>query len=202
MINYKLRIYIILITTLFMACEDNAPKNNDSVLVSEENKKDPIPETKEDGTKAIDIELSKDEKTVVAVLDKALDLGKEAIQRKRMRDSLRMANREQMFVYQIGLPARHEDDIIKEYQKLINTEDVFIFKNGKRDYFLVKDEGLSEQALKDSFEIFKQQLPSTIIGSAKVINIMQLCSRKEKLTRAKNIYLRKSKLEIPCFICD
>ncbi len=196
------KIAIILLSLGLLACENNSPKDNGSVLVSEENNNGVASENKDEEKKTSEIELTEDSKTIVAVVDKALDIGKEAIQRRRMRDSIRLANREQMYVYQIGLPARHEDDIIEEYQKLSNTEDVFIFKNGRRDYFLVKDEGKSELTLRDSLEVFKEKLPNTIIGSAKVINILQLCSRNEKLTRAKNINFKKSKQEIPCFICD
>jgi hypothetical protein len=194
----------ILISLGFYACEDNAPKDNNSVLVSEENNNnEPAPEVKDSSEGNLPkVEMTEDAQTAIAIIDKVVGLGKGAIKKMKIKDSISMANREKMYAYQIGLPVRHEDDIIDEYNKLTNAEDVYVFKKGRREYLMIKFEGKTEKELNDSLESYKNQLPVEIVGSAKIINLMSICSRKETLVIGEKIKKNKKSNEVPCLICD
>lgn len=131
----------------------------------------------------------------------AVDITKFLITNLKKNDSIRMANREKMFGYQIGFKIKHADDVLDLYEKIPDKAGVFIIKAGRKHYYLVKYEGKSKEELVDQLDDYNSTIPLDL-GRAGVINLNTLCSRREKLTRDEDLNSHKEGASIPCLICD
>jgi len=180
---------------LLNACVNEPPKQDTSVIVEDSGIAAPA-ETTESEQKDEDIE------TVKEAVSLTIDLGKTFIKNLKVNDSIKMAHREKMFAYQVGLPIRHERDVFEEYKKLYDVESVYILKISRKDHYIIKYEGKSEEDLQKGLEDFKSQLPSEISGGVKIINLAKLCSKRENLKIGEKISRRKENIELPCLICD
>jgi hypothetical protein len=196
--NVSISVFKILlaVTTLGMvtSCEPASPKTDDSVVVQSE----PTPEQTESSTEST---TSSNEKIAKEVINATVDLTKTVIKTLKVNDSIRVANREQMYAYQIGLPIRDEDEVFEEYSKLENTESVYVLKKGRKEFYILKYEGKTNKELSDGLEEYQKSIPSGLSGGAKVINVMNLCSKRDKLMVGESLTKRKENKEIPCLIC-
>lgn len=180
---------------MMISCEQTSPKTNDSVVVETTSAQESTESTSESTT-------SSNEKIVKEVISATVDLTKTVIKTLKVNDSIRVANREQMYAYQIGLPIKHEDEVFEEYAKLENTESVYVLKKSRKEFYLLKYEGKPKEELNDGLEEYKKSIPSDLSGGAKVINVMSLCSKREKLMVGESLSKRKENEEIPCLICN
>lgn len=200
----KKNISVIVLKTLILAvmtigmttsCEPAPPKTDNSVVVQN----GPTPEHTESSTGSA---TSSNEKIAKEVINATVDITKTVIKTLKVNDSIRVANREQMYAYQIGLPIKNKDDVFEEYGKLENTESVYVLKKGRKEYYLIKYEGKSKDELSAGLEDYRKSIPSDLSGGAKVINMMNLCSKREKLMIGESLTKRKENEEIRCLICD
>jgi hypothetical protein len=131
-------------------------------------------------------------------------LADDAIESKRVKDSIRLANKEKMFAYQIGFEITDKDELFKTYNKLTEAgvSNLYALKQGKEDFILVKYEAKSETELRDSLNSFKQTIAGVHSEKIEVINLMSKCDKKEIVKKGENISKRKEDYEIPCLICD
>lgn len=143
-----------------------------------------------------------DEEKIELAVNTAIDIRQLVVKRIQTNDSIRMANREKMYAYQIGMPFSDLDEVFEEFNKFDNTEDFYVLKKSKRDYYLIKYDGKTEGELRDALSDFKNQLPADANGTAKIINLMSLCSKREKLVVGEKLTKRKIDTEIPCLICN
>lgn len=193
----KILLFVV-VGSLFVSCEETTiDQDNNNVVVTEEIKQTPS----NDEEASEEIPEKTDAEMIAEAIPVAIDLTKTVIKNIKINDSIKMANREQMFAYQIGLPIRHIDEVFEAYKKLDNTESVYVMEKSRKEYYLIKYEGKSENELDNGLGTFNSELPIEIAGKAKVINLMNLCSRREKLTVGENIEKRKEDVELPCLIC-
>ncbi len=186
---------VLVFANMLLGCEQAPSKTNDSVLVEST----PVKENTESSTGET---TSSNEKIAKEVISATVDLTKTVIKTLKVNDSIRIANREQMYAYQIGLPIKDKDEVFEEYAKLDNTEAVYVLKKSRKEFYLLKYEGKTKEELNQGLEDYKNSISPDLSGSAKVINVMSLCSKREKLMVGDPLTKRKEKEEIPCLICN
>lgn len=150
---------------------------------------------------SIPVEKSKDE-IEVQVAEDIVELGQNILANKRYKDSMRIANKEEMWAYQIGVPFSDIDALSEELEKLNSIEGVAVFED-KGDYLIVKT-GDSEEQLLDSLGSFKSQVKKTDPQTTKVmvINLSLKCNKKSNIKEGKARKLKRKFSEIHCYECD
>lgn len=124
----------------------------------------------------------------------------EAIEDKRRNDSIRRSHREQIWVYQIGLQLEGKRQVTEVYKQVSFLENVKAFKTKKKSYFLYKDTGQSKEELEQGLEALQESIDSLDIRIS-VIDLMERCPLKKSPTRIKDIKVRRSDNDIPCYEC-
>jgi hypothetical protein len=132
------------------------------------------------------------------------DVVGDAIETKKLKDSIRVANKEKMYAYQIGLQITDKDELFESFNKLseAGVSNLYVLKKGKNDFILVKYEAKPENELKDSLDAFKLRISSIHNEKVDVINLMSECDKKEIIKKGEKLTKRKEDSEIPCLICD
>jgi len=179
---------------VFISCREAKPKNDESVVIN------PKP-VDEETTPKKETENKSNEELIAEVAIAGIDIGKTVIKNMKVNDSIRLANREQMFAYKIGLPISNEDALFEAYKSLGNMESVFVLEKSRKEFYLIKYEGKTEEELSGSLDEFKALIPPGISGSVTIINLMSLCSKRDKLMVGEAIKKRKEDIELPCLIC-
>lgn len=186
---------IILLTLAgLISCDNSSPKTDTSVVVQNDT-------VKEESTTSSNSNTTSNEKIIEEVVTASIDLTKTVIKNLKVNDSIRVANREQMFAYQIGLPIANKEDVFEEYDKLEDTESVYVLEKSRKEFYIIKYEGKTKDELNEGLEEYKKRVPSTLSGTAKVINLMSLCSKRDKLMVGESLTMRKKNNELPCLIC-
>lgn len=186
----RLTLITLIFINLLTSCD--TPEKQDNSVVIGDNTEAPAPESKPESKPKTDEELAKELVTI------GIDFTKTVIKTMKINDSIKMANREQMYAYRIGFPISSEEQVFELYNQLTDQKDIYVLKESKKDYHLIKYEGKSKLELESTQEEFKKQIGQDI----SVINIMSLCSKNKKLMRGDNLAKRKEEVEIPCLICD
>jgi hypothetical protein len=204
--NILVPIRLILIAGVLVSCGDNTDETSSGVVIIKGkdsaitqviiNSKSNSGSSSNHETDKLNAELAKE------AIGAAVDLGKFVFSTIKINDSIKMANREKMFAYQIGLPMSDKSQVFEEYKKIHDSTGLFVMKVSRRDYYIVKYDGRSKEELEDNLDNFNALLSIDISGNAKVINLMSLCSKREKLMRGENLTKRKETIELPCLICD
>lgn len=158
--------------------------NNDTVIVQQVNETSIQPKTQE--------EIIED--AVIKTIALSIDYFKNM----KVNDSIKMASREKMFAYQIGFAINDKDELFEQFKKLDDKENIYVLKQSRNDYFLIKYSGKGEKELLDSLQLFENSINQDV----KVINMMELCSKNKKLVRGEKLTKRKEVSEIPCLVCD
>lgn len=130
------------------------------------------------------------------ILNTTMDL----VERQRIKDSINAANKEKMYAYQIGLKYK-EKDAFNAYNTLSDAgiSNIYIFKAGRKEYYIVKYEAKDKAELEQSIEDLKTQLGNNGTEGVDVVNLMDYCSSNEtiaKYTKSEN------GVEIRCLMCD
>lgn len=130
------------------------------------------------------------------LINTAMDIA----EKQRIKDSINRANREKMYAYKIGLQYK-EKDAFQAYQTLLDAgiSNVYVFKAGRKEYYLVRFEAKGEEELNVGYGDFKTQLGDNGTEGLKVINLMDFCDKKE--TIIKQTETSKGN-EIKCLVCD
>lgn len=195
-VGFIMRVLIssVLILVFFSFC-DQPPK---SMEVQ-------IGETNESSTQATEPENKEksDEEIIKETVQALVTISENVIKNKKEKDSIRIANREQLYAYRIGLPINDIDEVFEAYKTLGETDNIYVLKQTKRDYYLVYYDGSGKQQLEDSLESFKTKLPDIYNNDISVINIIDLCAKsKEKLMVGEKLTKRKEEVQIPCLTCE
>ena len=124
----------------------------------------------------------------------------DGIDKQRIKDSIREANKTKMYAFQIGIKMP-EKDAYEAYNKLkdANIPNVYIFKAGKREYYTVQFQAKGEDDLNLSLGTFKSQLGELGTEGLSVINLNDFCSKRETVSRYSTI---KDGDEIKCLECE
>jgi len=188
---------IIIVSLALDSCKDNSAKNDNSTLQQEPKASPHTSDSPKLESKKEDpnVEIAKEAIDAVAVL------ADKAISNQRLKDSIRTANRESMFVYQIGLPIIHEKDIFDVVHKLVGIENVSVFKNSRKEHYIIVNEQKTKMELVDGLAALNSQL-ADLNTRAKIINLYNFCNKKEIPMSDGKITKRKDDLELECITCQ
>lgn len=160
----------------------------------------------DDGQAKVVNEYSEAEKTETEVY---IDAGLEVIEivgdgfeQKQINDSIKRVNKEQVWVYQIGLAKNNVDEVWSTYE-IANkiTSNVTVFKKSRKSYFVVKNDGLGKNELLDGLDSFKSEIDS-VESIIKVVNLSTFCPLRKEISNGKKIKIKKLKAKIECLVCD
>jgi len=180
----------LLISILFsLGCGDSTTPQDNTV------KKD----TPTAGTNANDVKVDELNKAS-NLIGKGID---DIAANKRRKDSLKAANAQHTWVYQIGESFEKSDLASDEWNKLKGISNLYIFKKSRREYFLIKDDGYPKELLDDSLGDFKKKLIGieTRVG---IIDLGTMCSGKKKPAVSDPVTYKVdgNKMKIDCRECD
>ena len=146
-----------------------------------------------------DAEKTETEVYVDAVLD-GVDMIGDALEQKRINDSIKRANKEEVWVYQIGLAKNNTKEIWPTYMVLNTiTSNITIFKESRKSYYIVKNDGLDEDELISGLDAFKSEVDK-LEPIVKVVNLSTYCPLRKEVTEGEKIKIKKTK--ISCLVCD
>lgn len=140
--------------------------------------------------------------SIIETAPEIIEIGKEIIEEKQRRDSIKIAERGGMFAYQLGVGFRHERLVIEAYEKLMDKDHVCVFKLGRKDYILIKYEGKNEKQLEDELASIRELYSADVTGDVKLIDLMRECGRNEKPMLTHKIKQRRKDIIIDCLTCN
>lgn len=188
--------YLLLLALLFTSCCSDQPPKDEILPVTMGVETAPEPNDNTNTEKS-------SEEIIKEAVEASIETTKDVIKNLKKNDSIRFANREDVYAYRLGLPIRDEDEVFELYKTLYEIENIYVVKQSRKDYYLVYYNGNSEKQLNDSLEVFKATLPDQIRNEIVVLNLMELCTKsKQKLMRGEKLTKRREEAEIPCLICD
>lgn len=152
-----------------------------------------VNESNSQGSKKTDGEI------ILEATDLAVNAISDLIEIKRIKDSIRQANKNKMFAYQIGLKMG-EREAYSAYKTLKdeNISSIYVFKVGRKEYYIVQFEANGEEELKEMFGAFKTQLGENGTEGLKVINLNDFCNNRETITK---LVKSEDGIEIKCLTC-
>lgn len=206
MIKNKIYIVSFLVSVLCFSCdeptEENSTVNNTNITIVSDSvaESDANINVQED-----EITKQDDMDKIVDVAQVGVDMIKDGIAFKNKKDSIRKANKEKLWVYQIGNAINAEDVATMAYEKIKDISNIYIFKLKKREYYLIKDDGYySYEQLMDSIGDVKRRVSMVTSDRLLPIDLSAQCSSKKKPTITNSIKYKvnKERKEIECRVCD
>lgn len=145
-------------------------------------------------------QVKTDAEVILEGIQFALGKGVDAIQKQRIRDSINALYKQKFFAYQIGIK-QGKEEAYKSYNKLLQkgVQSIYVFKAGRREYYLVKYQAMTEQELNENKDAFKTELGEIANEGVDVINLSGFCNKKETVTK---ITKSEDDVEIKCLECD
>jgi len=129
---------------------------------------------------------------------------KEARIEKNRRDSVFAANREEVWVYQIGENKSDPKEFEKTYNLLSQRiQNLYFFKQSLRNYYLILHDGYNseQELLGKQAEIELALQKAGVKDKISVINITTHCSLKEKIKPADEVNIARKEMAV-CYTCD
>ena len=145
-------------------------------------------------------EKSKEEIYVEAGMA-VVDEVQKAIAQKKKNDSLKIAGKQPNWVYQIGRPKINMRELWDAYEPLQDLSNLYVFKESKKSYIIIKDDGHSKQQLEESLEAFKAEIQK-FETRVDIINLTTFCKAKEEIKQGKRIRIRKENILLFSLECD
>lgn len=134
-------------------------------------------------------------------IDVSLEIAEDIVKRKRIRDSVLLANRPERWVYKIGVSSgRKNPELYKMFEMLNPKGNIYAFQGSKRSYFLIKDDNSTLDQLKANLEGFRKSLPFN--SRVEIVNLMDYCKLKENIAATDMVTWRKAETNIPCLACS
>lgn len=119
------------------------------------------------------------------------------LKEKHKKDSVRDANREQKWAFQIGESLKNEKTLIAEFKKYKHIRNICVFKC-KGDYLIIKKDDQPRELLNDSLGNVKSQVGPSV----KIIDLLAECPKRKTISQDSPIRDKKEDIEIKCFVCD
>lgn len=129
---------------------------------------------------------------------------KEARIEKNRRDSVFAANREEVWVYQIGSNKKEAKDFEKTYSILSkHMQHLYFFKQSQDNYYLILHDGYNteQELLNKQNEVEAAIKKLGVNDKVSVFNITTHCSLKEKIKPAHEVKLACKEMAV-CYTCD
>lgn len=206
----------LLLICLFQCCttpvDDPSPKEDNSMLVYEDQRLSDDAATVEDPDTSVSIRIGGEEvalEDIEAGVETAIDITKtiadatnELLESKRRKDSVKLSLREKMFAYRLGVSVKNEKLVLEAYSNLSDKEGVFAFKRGRREYFLVKYQDKSEEDLDRELNDYKEEHSGEVIGEIRKTDLMKECGKRKTPGLTSRIKSRKNKIQLDCLTCQ
>ncbi len=202
----KYYVLLVLVGTvcLWTSCTENTNTVNAGNLPQENNP--PIPEdnsnpgTTQTPSEPVSTPPKTDAEIALEAGVFATNVALELIEQQKIKNSNREANREKMYAYQIGMQMK-EKDAFKAYNDLVDSKvpSIYVFKAGRKEYYIVKFEAKGEEELKTSYGDFKSQLGANGTEGLKVINLMDFCTKRETVAKDD---VSEGGIVIECLTCN
>ena len=145
-------------------------------------------------------EKSKEEIYVEAGMA-AVEEVQKALEQKKRNDSARVANKKPTWVYQIGRPKTHVQELWEAYEPLQGLSNLYVFKESKKSYIIIKDDGYSKQQLEESLEAFESEVEK-FETRIHIVNLSTFCKAKEDIKQGKKIKIRKQRIMLSSIECN
>lgn len=184
---------IIVSSALLQGCSDSVPKSDQSTVVKS-NRNDSEKETSE--------RTKTESEVIIDAGTTLLETGAQLLKTKRLNDSIRLAKREKMFAYQLGVPLKSEKLVIEAYGKLSNVDGVCALRKSRNEYLLIKYEDKSEKQLDEDLESYKSEHAGEIMGEVRKVDLVKECGKRKKPILSGRISKRKGNVQIDCLTCD
>lgn len=135
-------------------------------------------------------------------LDKGIELGGKLIEKveqwsdnKLKKDSIKLANRREVLVYQIGMPKSSPDELWDTYVKLKGFGNVCLLKASRHSYYLIKHEGYNREQMTSHEVAAKEYLESVDVREEiKIVDLASLCLSNDEPKMGKNEKVNKEKI--------
>lgn len=132
-----------------------------------------------------------------------INVTEDLLDKKRNKDSILLANREKVWVYQIGMPKNSESDAWEAANAFANIPSICIFKESRKSYLLFQDIDRSKEMLEDSLAQFRSELEEILPGTrVKIIDLMSFCPKRKKLIESGKITRKKKAEQYKCMTCE
>lgn len=190
----------------FMNCSDtstNSTANTSTIetsTTSEEN--NTIPDASPSTVSQSTPEKPKtDEEIIFEAAELTLNAISDIAEKQKTKDSIRQAEKDRMFAFQIGMKMR-EDDAYALYHKLtiLGIPSIYVFRAGRKEYYVVQFEAKGEEELSLLKGDFKNALGDSGSEGLKIINLNEaFCPKRKSVTRET---IESDGDEIKCLFCD
>lgn len=177
-------------TVFFIACEStktegDEPKLKDTVIVQQAAKP----------TEQVYVE------EIGKLVGSASQLVEKGIENKRIKDSTLIAEKEEIWVYTIGVPYEDISDLITTCEKLKEIKGIAIYEHEKK--FTIIKMGNSKDQLEDFLMEFKTKLDDLGIVNKKIaiINLSKKCGARESLVSHTNKKIKNKNPNLSCYKC-
>lgn len=200
---------------LFQSCStqvDNPPPKEDNSVVVYENPNqsnntatDVISDTSvsiEIGGEEIELtEIEEGVETIINVTQTIVEAGNDMLEAKRRKDSIKLSQREKMFVYQLGIPFKNTKQLLEAYENFSDKEGVCVFKKSHKEYLLIKYQSKSEEDLDKELDDYRSDYAAGVIGEIKKIDLVRECGKRKSPSIKGKLKSRKKNIKLDCLIC-
>jgi hypothetical protein len=191
--------YVIYFITLFILLSFTRCDSTDSSTASNET------ETIAEAPATPEKEKSKEEIIVdgtVKVIDALTPLIEQGIQNKRHKDSTRAAEKDEFWVFTVGVPYNDINTMAEAFEKIQNIENMAVFEESG-EYIIIR-RGSSKEQLQDLQGSFKSALDETNIGINRIDikNLADKCGKRGHIVSGQDRKLKRKYPEIPCYRCN
>jgi hypothetical protein len=192
----------ILALTFFLVC---CNENSSDITNNNSNTAQPAAQSQssDPGASSPDTKKS-DGEMYLEAFTAAANVASDALENKRMKDSVKLAHKEKMYAYQIGLPMKEKDQVFDLYKKLGEAEvkNVYVVRNPDDDYILVQYEAKEQDLLYENLKNFRDSLSDITSEKIAVVNLTEFCSKKDIIKKDGTLKKKREDVEIPCLVCD
>jgi len=142
-----------------------------------------------------------DTEVIVNAADTGFQLAGELINQQKKKDSIIRANKEAYWVYQIGVPKRSKNELWETYKLLQHIPNVKVFKESRKSFYIIKDDGIEKDSLVKGEIAFKASI-NKIENRINIIDLATFCKVRKQIAEGDRLKIRKPKVKLPCLICD
>ena len=132
----------------------------------------------------------------------ATPLISKGIDNKRYKDSVRAANKDEFWVYTIGVPFDDVDQMADAFDKLKGIDNMAVYDDDG-EYTLIKT-GTSREQLEDEKGNFKAALTNAGMGNYKIsiTDLTTKCGKRSHIKYEQSRKLKRRHSEIASYMCD
>jgi len=142
---------------------------------------------------------------VITIVDAGVDLVKDIKEISDKNVEIRNANKDRLWVYKIGTAINDDGLAGKAYEKIKDIPNLYVFKKGKNEYYIIKDDGYStEEQLTDSLGSTKKLVANYTTDRVIPLDLSLECTSRKQPTKDDPIRykMEREKKEVECRVCE